>query len=115
MTAAAKISLYLATHSEATKPEMCTAMSIDVDTATTAIRKLMRMGCVIDTGKLREEGSRRKANIFAAGNVAFDQQRFTAFDGGRTGRPRKDAPKEPAKVYEFASLQSMFFSIREAA
>lgn len=114
MTAAAKISAYLATHSEATKPEMCAAMLIDVDTATTAIRKLMRMGCVVDTGKLRHEGSRRKANVFAAGDVSFDQQRFTDFDGGRTGRPRKNAATEPAKVYEFASLQSMFFA-RKAA
>lgn len=109
MTAAEKISAYLSSHGEATKPQMCAAMSIDVDTATTAIRKLMRMGCVVDTGKLKHEGSRRKANVFAIGVVAFDQQRYTAFDGGRTGRPRKDAPREQAKIYEFGGLQSMFF------
>lgn len=106
MSAASEICAYLASHPEATRPELSRKLDIHEKAIETAIRKLVRMGCVIDTKQTRIEGSKRASNIYARGKVVFDQEAFTNFDGQR-GRPRKDEIRSrsaPVKKFEFDGL-----------
>lgn len=112
MSAASEICGYLAIHTEATKPQICRDLHLDIDTVTTAMRKLLQMGCVTDTGRMRREGGPRRAKVFALGDVPFEQGAFTAFFGGRTGRPHK-AP-QPAPM-SFEAMAMFFRPVKEAA
>lgn len=88
MSAASMICEWLTEHGEATRPEMQRQLGLHEKAVETAIRKLIRIGCISDTGRRRHEGGPNSANIFALGSKTFDQRTFTLFDGG-SGRPRK--------------------------
>ena len=88
MSAAALICEWLAAHREATRPELQRQLGLHEKAVETAIRKLLRVGCVVDTHKTCREGGPRLSHIYAIGTVRFDQETFSRFDGER-GRPRK--------------------------
>lgn len=110
MSAASEICGYLSAHPEATKPQICRDLRIDMDTVTTAMRKLLTMGCVLDTGRSCCLGHGMPAKIFALGSVPFDQRAFTTLSGKRLGRPRK--VEQTGTRYEFSGLQAVFGVIR---
>ncbi|RQZ08923.1 hypothetical protein DF105_01065 [Burkholderia stagnalis] len=79
----------------------------------TAIRKLIRMGCIVDTGRTCREGGPRLSPIYALGAVAFDQDAFSRFDGER-GRPRK-AARGACAPHELGAVMAVWGRFREAA
>lgn len=85
---AARICLYLTVHHLATRPQLRRELKVNEKSLESAMRKLVRLNIVIDTGRKRRENGRRFACIFALGPVEFDQ---TVYSVGPTprGRPTK--------------------------
>ncbi|KVN08210.1 hypothetical protein WT09_30775 [Burkholderia stagnalis] len=88
MSAASMICERLTDHGETTRPQLQRQLGLHEKAVETAIRKLIRMGCVVDTRRTCREGGPRLSPIYALGPVKFDQDAFSRFDGER-GRPRK--------------------------
>ncbi|MDW9243546.1 hypothetical protein C7S13_3068 [Burkholderia cepacia] len=99
-------------HGEATRPTLKRELGLHEEAIQKAIRKMIRVGCVVDTGRHQREGGPNESNIFALGPVPFDQHAFSCFDGKR-GRPRKDICTSNADA--LSSAFASFFTLREAA
>jgi len=106
MSAASRICEYLRTHGAATRPELQRELNLGEKTVETAIRKLLCLQFVADTGKKRREGSPRLAAVYAIGAKQFSQSEFSR--GIFAGRP-SSAPKQRHSFDALTGAMSAFF------
>lgn len=99
--AAALVCNYLTEHKEATRPELKRALGIHQKSIESAIRKLIRMGFVADSGRKKFETSPRAAIVYVLGEREFDQKEFSKWVRG--SKPKSNAPKV---IPNFDALQS---------
>jgi hypothetical protein len=118
MSTASDICAYLKEHGPATRPVLQRELGLGEKTVDSAMRKLLQVGFVIDTGERHKEWHRRWSTVFAVGPIEFDQQVFsTAF--GRRGRPSGSLKRETRMTLanSFDALDSAMrgmFGSREA-
>lgn len=82
MRAAALVCAYLVEHKEATRPELRRALGIHEKSIESAIRKLIRLGFVADSGRKKHETSPRPAIVYVPGEKQFDQKEFSKWVRG---------------------------------
>lgn len=83
---AARVCLFLKCNRSATRPQLQRELKLNEKALESAIRKLLRLRILINTGRRCREGGSRPAHIFELGPVEFDQSAYsTCFL--RRGRP----------------------------
>ena len=110
MTIAKRIYQYMEDNETATRPQMCLALHEQEKSVETAVRKLLRDGCLVDTGDRIPNSHGRASPVYERGNKQFDES--ASKKGPKSARESRSAE------YSFADLGNAmagFFSGREEA
>lgn len=110
MTIAKRIYQYMEDNETATRPQMCVALREQEKSVETAVRKLLREGCLVDTGDRVPNSHGRASPVYERGDKRFDES--------ASKKGPKSARKSRHAEYLFADLGNAmagFFSVREDA
>jgi hypothetical protein len=110
MTIAKRICQYMEDNETATRPQMCLALHEQEKSIETAVRKLLREGCLVDTGDRVPNSHGRASPVYERGSKEFDEA------ASKKGPKSAREPKHVA--YSFSDLGNAmagFFSVREEA
>lgn len=110
MTIAKRICQYMEDNETATRPQMCLALHETEKSVETAVRKLLREGCLVDTGDRVPNSHGCASPVYERGDKQFDEL------ASKTGPKSAREPKHAA--YSFSDLGNAmagFFSVQEEA